>query len=68
MMQRVQNGFRGLSGRVLAQGFASRLLEGWERLLFIPDSQSMGGWFSMDDAEADECFDVLAQASMRSKP
>jgi hypothetical protein len=68
MMQRVQNGFRGLSGRFLAQGFASSLLEGWERLLFIPDSPSMGGWFVMDETEADGRFDVLAQAAMRSEP
>lgn len=68
MMQRVQNGFRGLSGRFLVQGFASRLLEGWEQLLFIPDSRSMGGWFVMDEAEADGRFDVLAQASMSGEP
>ncbi len=63
-MQRIQNGFRGLSGRFLVQGFASRLFEGWEQLLFIPDSRSMGGWFVMDEPEPDGVLDALIQVSM----
>lgn len=66
MMQRVQNGFRSLSGRLLMRGFASSLLEGWEQLLFIPDSRSLGGWLLMDELDADGRFDTLVQASMKS--
>jgi hypothetical protein len=68
MMLRVQKGFRGLSGRFLVRGFASSLLEGWEQLLFIPDSRSMGGWFCMDEPETEARFDTLMQVSMTGEP
>lgn len=57
---RGQNGFRGLLGRFLAPGFASRLLEGWEQLLFIPDAHAIDECLLADDPEVEGAFDALA--------
>ena len=56
VMRRKYNGLRRPPGGFLMRGFAARLLEGWERLLFIPDAPLMGGWFLMDEQELEAGF------------
>lgn len=52
-MSMLNHGFYAPLGRFWPQSFGGRLFEGWEHLLFIPDSPSLGESVVADEPSLD---------------